>query len=412
MMVVCRSVFVMAFVAVIAAEWVSAQTINPAQPGVMETPGWQFMQDGVVFAEFNHQGSSRGGNELVASNWWMGMANWSNPRSRLTFTAMFSLDPATNGKNGYREIFQAGEVLDGRPLVDRQHPHDLFMQLAAVWRVPIGASTGFTFAGAPAGEPALGPIAFLHRASAGDNPTAPLGHHTFDSTHVSFGVLTAAIDRGRWLVEGSLFNGREPDDERWDVDFGRLDSMSGRVWFRPTAEWELQTSFGYLRDPEVLEPGDIKRSTASLGWTRMSGTDVRALTAGFGRNDTHHGARQAFFLEGARQVGSHAFYGRFETVQIEASGDGGPVHALTLGGARRVLTGRHVEGRIGADITVHRTPDTLRSVYGSHPVSAHLFVQLRPSGAGTGRMWNMRMSQPMSGHIMTHQMAQPGAASQ
>jgi hypothetical protein len=146
--------------------------------------GWQFMQDGIVFVEFNHQGSPRGGNEIVAPNWWMGMATRGTSVGRLTFTSMFSLDPATVGKAGYREIFQAGEALNGRPLIDRQHPHNLFMQLAAVWRVPINTSTGLTLAGAPVGEPALGPVAFMHRASAADNPTAPLSHHKFDSTHL------------------------------------------------------------------------------------------------------------------------------------------------------------------------------------------------------------------------------------
>src|SRR6266480_5424828 len=127
--------------------------------------GWQFMQDGVVFAEFNHQNGPRGGDELVVPNWWMGMASRKTSRGQLTFTGMLSLDPATVGKDGYREILQAGEALNARPLIDRQHPHDLFMQLAAVWRMPITSSTGFTLAGGPAGEPALGPIAFMHRAS-------------------------------------------------------------------------------------------------------------------------------------------------------------------------------------------------------------------------------------------------------
>src|SRR5207249_8117070 len=127
--------------------------------------GWQFMQDGVVFAELNHQRGPRGGTELVVPNWWMGMASREMPRGRLTLNAMFSLDPATVGKSGYRELFQVGEALDGRPLIDRQHPHDLFMQLAAVWRMPVGESSGFAVAGGPVGEPALGPVAFMHRAS-------------------------------------------------------------------------------------------------------------------------------------------------------------------------------------------------------------------------------------------------------
>src|SRR5690349_19433201 len=181
---------------------------------------------------------------------------------------MLSLDPATVGQDGYREIFQAGEALDGRPLIDRQHPHDLFMQLAAIWRVPVTDAVGFTLAGGPAGEPALGPVAFMHRASAADNPTAPLGHHTFDSTHIAFGVVTAAVDRAPFVVEGSVFNGREPDQNRWDFDFGRLDSFSGRLWYRPNEEWELQASSGRLASPEELDPGhDVIRSTASASWT-------------------------------------------------------------------------------------------------------------------------------------------------
>src|SRR3989441_3313715 len=230
--------------------------------------GWQFMQDGIVFAEFNHQGGPRGGNEFVVPNWWMGMASREMRRGRLTLTSMLSLDPATVGKDGYREILQAGEAIDGHPLIDRQHPHDLFMQLAAVWRMPLTQSTGFTLAGAPVGEPALGPVAFMHRASAADNPTAPLGHHKFDSQHISFGVVTASVDHGPFVLEGSVFNGREPDENRWDFDFGPLDSFSGRLWYRPNGEWELQASSGHLKSPEALEPGNIVRSTASASWTR------------------------------------------------------------------------------------------------------------------------------------------------
>jgi hypothetical protein len=391
---------------------------------------WQFMQDAVVFAEFNHQGGPRGGDELVVPNWWMGMATRDTARGRLTFSGMLSLDPATVGTNGYRELFQAGEALDGRPLIDRQHPHDLFMQLAAIWRIPIGESAGLTLAGAPVGEPALGPVAFMHRMSAADNPTAPLGHHTFDSTHIAFGVVTAAVDRGRWVVEGSLFNGREPDEHRWDFDFGPLDSYSGRVWFRPTEDWEIQASTAHLEHPEELEPGNITRSTSSLAWTRTHETGFTAVTIAFGRNDTDHGSRNAFLAEGAKRFGKNGVYGRFEAVQTEtfvlATGDA-PEHlstgvtvpircpslvhcveplpppdqretvlAFTVGGIRDVLNVRGVEGGFGADVTFYAPPQGLRPSYGSHPVSFHLFFRLR--APATGRMWNMRMAQPMQGH--------------
>jgi hypothetical protein len=375
--------------------------------------GWQLMQDGIVFAEFNHQGGPRGGDEFVVPNWWMGMATRKTSRGQLTFTGMLSLDPATVGKDGYREIFQAGEALNGRPLIDRQHPHDLFMQLAAVWRIPVTASTGFTLAGGPVGEPALGPVAFMHRSSAADNPTAPLGHHTFDSSHIAFGVVTAAVDHGPWVVEGSVFNGREPDEGRWDFDFGRLDSFSGRVWYRLNDEWELQASSGRLKSPEALEPGNIVRSTVSESWTRKNGATISSVTAAYGRNDTDHGARNAFFVEGARRANLNTFYGRFEAVQVEtallqmdvapqgaAAEATDPVFAFTVGGVRDLFSARGFEGGLGADVSVYGVPEALRPLYTPHPVSFHIFFRLRPPAGAMGRMWNMRMSQPMAGHQM------------
>jgi hypothetical protein len=376
--------------------------------------GWQFMHDGIVIAEFNHQGRPRGGDEFVAPNWWMGMATRKTSRGQLTFTGMLSLDPATVGKDGYREIFQAGEALNGRPLIDRQHPHDLFMQLAAVWRIPVTPTTGFTLAGGPVGEPALGPVAFMHRASAADNPTAPLGHHTFDSSHIAFGVVTAAIDHGPWVVEGSVFNGREPDENRWDFDFGRLDSFSGRVWYRPNGEWELQASSGRLESPEELEPGNIVRSTASASWTKKDGAGMSSITAAYGRNDTDHGARNAFFVEGSRRANLNTVYGRFEALQVEtallqmdvapqgaAADVKDPVFAFTIGGVRDLPRMRGFEAGFGADVSFYGVPDALRSLYSSHPVSFHVFFRLRPPAGSMGRMWNMRMSQPMAGHKMT-----------
>lgn len=375
--------------------------------------GWMFMQDGVLFGVFNSQGGPRGETEFKAPNWWMGMASREIGSSRLTLNAMFSLDPATVGRSGYSDIFQVGEALNGRPLIDRQHPHDLFMQLAAIWRTPLTDRTGLTLAGGPAGEAALGPVAFMHRASAAEYPFSALSHHTFDSSHVSYGVITAAVDHGPWVVEGSLFNGREPDENRWDFDFGRLDSFSGRVWYRPNDEWELQASSGRLKNPEELEPGNVVRSTASASWTRRNGAAISSVTAGLGRNDTDHGARHAFFVEGSRHADMNTLYARFEATQVEtallqtdvlpegpAADVKDPVVALTLGGVRDVLAWRGFEGGIGADVTFYGVPSTLQPMYSAHPVSFHVFFRLRPPAGSMGRMWNMRMSQPMAGHQM------------
>jgi hypothetical protein len=371
---------------------------------------WLFMQDGVAFAIFNHQGGPRGGDEFRVPNWWMGMASKKAGRSQLTFTAMLSLDPATVGKQGYREIFQVGEAIDGKPLIDRQHPHDLFMQLAAVWRWALSDRTGLTLAGGPVGEPALGPVAFMHRASASEIPFAPLGHHTFDSTHIAFGVITAAIDRGPFVVEGSVFNGREPDEDRWDFDFGPFDSVSARVWYKPTPAWEFQVSTGHLTDPEELEPGPIQRTTASASWLGQSGARLTAVSFGYGVNDTDHGVRHAFFAEGTRRVGAFAAFGRVEVLQLESaallggsvetSGSNRPLGAFTAGAVYDVFKHRGFEGAFGADVTFYAVPEVLRATHGTHPVSFQIFFRLRSPAPG-GRMWDMRMSQPMTGHHMS-----------
>jgi hypothetical protein len=223
---------------------------RPPAPSEAEATAWHVMQDGLLVGMFNRQGGPRGDTEFRAQNWWMGMLSRDVRKGSVTLTGMFSLDPATVGKAGYSEIFQVGEVLRGEPLVDRQHPHDLIMQLGAAWRVPLSDRTGLTISGGPIGEPALGPVAFMHRMSASENPTSPLGHHTLDSTHIAMGVINAAIDRGPVALEASLFNGREPDDDRWDVmDPGPLDSWSARLWLYPSAEWAVQVSHGFLKEP-------------------------------------------------------------------------------------------------------------------------------------------------------------------
>jgi hypothetical protein len=372
---------------------------------------WTFMQDGVAFGMYNHQGGPRGGDELEVPNWWMGMLSRDVGKAKLTFTAMLSLDPATVGKRGYREIFQVGEAVEGRPLIDRQHPHDLFMQLAAVWRTPLTDRTGLTLAGGPAGEPALGPVAFMHRASAVETPLAPLGHHTFDSTHIAFGVVTPAADHGPWTAEASVFNGREPDEQRWDFDFGKLDSVSGRLWYKLSPRWELQVSSGRLVQPEELEEGNVTRTTASASWTQHAGADVSAVTVAYGVNATSHGRRGAALVEGTRRRSGLSLYGRAEVLQVEdellrtglpAQGpaDNATVGAFTAGAVRDFVTWRGIEGGLGAQVTFYATPESLRATHGDHPVSFQIFFRMRPPAGAMGRMWNMRMSQPMAGHDM------------
>ena len=173
---------------------------------------------------------------------------------------MASLERATTGPRGYLELFQVGETYGFIPLVDRQHPHDLLMQASAAWRIPLNARTAITFAGAPVGEAALGPGAFMHRRSAAENSAAPLSHHTLDSTHIAMGVISVAVDRAPWVFESSVFQSAEPDDNRWDlVDFGALDSWSARVWYKPSDAGSSRRHMGFSRIPN----GSSSRTSAA-----------------------------------------------------------------------------------------------------------------------------------------------------
>ncbi len=369
---------------------------------------WMLMQDGVLFATLNDQGSPRGGTEFKSTDWWMGMATRPAGRGRLTLTGMLSLDALTATSHGYREIFQVGEEYKGAPLVDWQHPHDFLMQASVSYRLRLDYQSGLTIAAAPVGEPALGPIAFMHRASAAENPAAPLSHHTFDSTHIAMGVVTAGVDHGPWTVEASVFNAREPDENRWDLmDPGPLDSWSARVWYQPSPEWQFQVSHGFLKQPEALEPGNIYRTTASAGWFRHRPDGFSAATFAYGRNEKASGPYSAYLAEATDRRGPVSIYGRFESVDTEtallqgesASDEGidvppSRVTAITFGAVRDLRPRRGFEIGIGGDVTLYAVPDTLVPQYGNHPASFHLFVRIRPPAGHMGRMWNMRMAAP------------------
>ncbi len=377
---------------------------------------WMLMNDGSFTLMLNSQGGPRGDTEVRAPNWWMGMASHRLGPGMFTGQAMLSLDPATVGKCGYSELFQVGETCNGQPLADRQHPHDLTGQLAMAWRVPLTERTSVTVAGGPVGEPALGPVMYLHRPSAADNPAAPLSHHTFDSTHIAMGVATVAVDRAPVVVEASVFNGREPDENRWNLmDRGPWDSWSTRLWYLPSSEWQLQVSTGHLVAPEALEPGNIQRTTATVAWFRERKTGFSAVTGGYGRNDKAHDSLNAVFLEATDRRGANELYGRVEALQVETDilATGAvpstrheipiqAVVAVTGGAVRDLIRARGFELGLGADVTLYRVPPVLVASHGAHPVSFHVFVRVRPP-AVMGRMWNMTMTGLlMPEHVMQH----------
>ena len=372
-----------------------AQDMEGMQHEHMQKPsGWTFMQDGVVFAMINDQGSPRGSTEFRAPNWWMGMFEHRLGKGTLTVTTMFSLDPATVTARGYGEIFQTGETYQGSPLIDRQHPHDFLMQAAAVWRAPIGRGIALTLAGAPVGEPALGPIAYMHRSSAYEIPMAPLGHHTLDSTHIAMGVVTAGLDRGPFQLESSIFNGREPDENRWDLmDPGPLDSWSARVWYRPAREWTFQISHAYLTKPEALEEGDVRRTTASIGWKRDRADGWTSVTLAWGRNEKLGGPYEEYLGEATRQYRWGTIYWRAEITQVETdvlrtggrtTGHGGEpgdhdfVGSFTGGTTWTFWRPRGWDVATGGEVVGYAVPANLSPFYGPQPWSEQLFIRVRP----------------------------------
>lgn len=272
-----------------------------------------------AFVGYDSQSGDRGGDKFISINWVMAMARHALGDGDVTLRTMLSLEPATVGKRGYPLLLQTGETLDGLPLHDRQHPHDLVMELAARYRRPLSEGLALELYAAPAGEPAVGPPAFPHRFAAMSDPVAPLGHHWEDATHISFGVVTAGLYTRWFKIEGSWFNGREPDEERWDLDLDTPDSFAARLTVNPNPSTSAQVSWARLDSPESLEPGvSIQRVTASLLWDDhiADGTANLALGAVVGHNEPSSGpGTDAALVEASlRFAGVHTAFARGEVL--------------------------------------------------------------------------------------------------
>ena len=352
---------------------------------------WLLMLHGFLFLQYDAQGGPRGDNQFGSLNWAMLMASRDWLGGRLQTRAMLSLDPATVTNRGYPLLVQNGESYQGQPLVDRQHPHDFWMELGAMYERALSSGLGFELYVAPSGEPALGPVAFMHRPSAMDNLTAPLGHHWQDATHISFGVLTAGIFGHHWKLEGSAFNGREPDEERWGFDPIRIDSYSGRLSAHLDSNWTIAAGYGYLDSPEALHPGEsVHRASASLLHGRKLGHDgqfAAALVWGANRkagSTTHSALAEA---EGVLDR-SNTIYGRVEYVQKTAEDlavNTLPpetrlnVTAISGGYIRELFRGSRATFGIGLQGTVNRIPSSLGPAYGSRtPIGGMVFLRVRP----------------------------------
>ncbi|MCA1817973.1 MAG: hypothetical protein LC746_16565 [Acidobacteria bacterium] len=351
-----------------------------------------------LIAGLNRQGGPRGTTKFESQNWFMPMAYHKVGRGTLQLRGMFSAEPFTFPPGGSPLLFQTGETYKGQPLIDKQHPHDLFMELSALYTLPVGErGTWFTYFGYP-GEPALGPVAFMHRASASENPSATLAHHLQDSTHISFGVLTTGFTYRWFKLEGSLFNGREPDENRYDFDSHKWNSRAARLWFMPNRNWAAQVSYGFLRSPEAQEPNtDIRRATASVQYNRAFDRGNWASALVWGRNHVSQPGEvrnlNAYTFESTVNfLDKNYLYTRLELVdkdELLRSSDRAllgiaedhpsfRIGAYTTGFARDVWNTDRVSLAVGSDLTFYSKPAILDPIYGQRPVSWKLFFRIRP----------------------------------
>ena len=350
--------------------------------------GWDVMAHGVIFAGYNQQGGPRGAGKAESVNWGMVMEQHKAGAGTILFRQMFSAESLTSPHPGFPELFQTGETYHGEALVDHQHPHNVFAELSALYTLPLTEKISWELYGGPSAEPALGPVTYLHRASAAELPMAPLGHHLQDSTHTSFGVVTTGLAIERVKVEASVFNGREANEQRWSIQLGALDSWSGRVNVAPSRNWTAQYSMGRLEHPEALEPGSQWRQSASVEYNRPLAEGDWATSLVWGR--VHKIATQTnlngYLLESTLNFQKRNYvFSRLELVDKDelflqaATHPSYRVGAYTFGGVRDVIQNPHWQLGIGADFTVYSKPAVLDPAYGNYPVSFQIFVRMRPA---------------------------------
>ena len=368
----------------------------------------------------NADPGQRGADQFGIINWAMLMASTGLAGGRIQLRGMLSAEPWTVTAKGYPLLLQSGEAYNGQSLHDRQHPHDLFMELAALYEHRVSRALALQLYIAPVGEPAIGPVAYPHRPSAEDNPFAPIGHHWQDATHISFGVITAGLYSRRWKLEGSVFNGREPDENRTNFDYaGRsLDSYAGRVSLNPNGEWTVSASYAYLKTPEALEPTvSQQRISAVVLNSRPFGKDgswSSALIYGANKISNTSGLENSVLLETNIDLNAWiALFGRLEyvnkssrdlAVEMAFPGAHFNVGEATLGYSRRLTTFPGGTLGVGALITLNIVPETLSAYYGSRtPVGFAVFLRIRAGRMAMASNMGAHDHMPMdaSGHDPT-----------
>ena len=356
---------------------------------------WNLMFMGTACLVDTQQTGPRGADKFFSSNWGMFGAAHSVGRGSFMFDLMLSLEPATVTERRYPELFQTGETAFGKPLVDAQHPHDFVMALGVHYARPLSEHTIFQLYFAPVGDPALGPVAFPHRASASELPQAPLSHHWQDSTHIANDVVTAGILYKKVRLEASGFYGSEPDESRWNIDYGPINSWSTRFSVFPSKNWMAQVSVGRLARPERHEPGDVVRATASIHYTRPMQGSHWSSSLIWGRNHKvlDHRDSNAYLAETVFPWRSKNFFtGRIELVDKDElfndqpelqqtlarmAGSSFRIGAYTIGYTRGIGTFQGIETGIGANFTSYSLPSAIKPYYGDHPAGLNVYLRFR-----------------------------------
>src|ERR1700693_549677 len=365
-------------------------------PMLMGTKGaWTLMFHANVFLLGEQQSSAHGGDKFFSTNWFMGMAQRPLGHGVFSARAMLSLEPATITGRQYPLLFQQGETAFGKPIVDGQHPHNFFMEIAALYDLQLGKNGLLSFYAAPIGDPAIGPIAYPHRASASEDPLAALGHHQEDSTHIAEDVVTVGVTYGVARIEASGFHGREPNENRWNIRQGKINSWSTRLTLQPGKNWSGQYSYARIASPEALFPNENQeRMTASAMYDRPlhNGNWASSLIWGRTRSLEDNSIFNSYALESTVHfltrnhawtrienvdrsnellLGENALSPNFQEQPI------GRVQAYTLGYDRDFDLIPHVATSLGMQITVYGAGDNLKLVYGPHPAGVALFLRVR-----------------------------------
>ena len=375
-----------------------APDASPMFGWMFHAPRWSYMLHGNVFVRYNNQDfteqGSRGDESFDIPTWFMLMGQRKTGEKGLFhFNTMFSLDPILVGGEGYPLLFQTGENYKGKLLVDRQHPHDLFSELSVSYAHAFTKKADLFIYLAYPGEPALGPVAFMHRVSSLDNPNSPLSHHWVDATHITFGVATIGLRAGLFKIETSLFTGREPDDDRFDFDKPRFDSWSGRISMNPSSNWAIQVSHGLINSPEALSPEeDIYKSTASVMYAKefVNGNELNGTILWGLNSSPDHAKENAFLAEASLRLDRIVFYGRYDftqkstedlTLNEDQFGENSifNINALTAGLNFDIFRNDQISIAPGAQITFYQADERLDVLYGENPLGIQAYIRIYPT---------------------------------